>query len=179
MRRQRGDSAPKPRTRANAAPVTLTGRGGVVVVFGAALLGSLLSRWVDMPILAGGLFTAGCVIAALTTRPADLLTLAVSPPAVFFAATFVAVVVTTIGEGSLLRGVAVSMVTALAATAPWVFLGTVLTLLISGPRGLVTAFRDLRSRLAGSRKIAEEENENPVRWDEKPGSDDGRPRALD
>ncbi|MFV2175967.1 DUF6542 domain-containing protein [Actinomadura sp. LOL_016] len=166
-------------TRAAAAPtspVTLTGRGGIVVVFGTAVLCGLLSHWLDMPLLAGGGFTVGCVLAALATRPADLLALAVSPPLVFFLATLVAVVVTTIGQGSLLRGVTVGVLTALAGTAPWLYLGTLLVLLITLPRGLPANVRELRDKLAGVRLFEQEENENPVRWDESPASSAPRER---
>ncbi|GGV15120.1 hypothetical protein GCM10010182_39930 [Actinomadura cremea] len=156
--------------------MTLTGRGGIVVVFGTAVLCGLLSRWLDMPLLAGGGFTVGCVLAALATRPADLLALAVSPPLVFFLATLIAVVVTTIGQGSLLRGVTVGVLTALAGTAPWLFLGTLLVLLITLPRGLLANVRELRDKLAGVRLFEQEENENPVRWDESPASSARRER---
>ncbi|OLT25327.1 hypothetical protein BJF79_44450 [Actinomadura sp. CNU-125] len=154
--------------------MTLTGRGGVVVVFGTAVLCGLLSRWLDLPLLAGGGFTVGCVLAALATRPADLLTLAVSPPLVFFLATLTAVLVTTVGQGSLLRGVTVGLLTALAATAPWLFLGTLLVLLITVPRGLPANVRELRDKLAGVRLFEQEENENPVRWDESPNDSSAR-----
>src|SRR5687768_4552664 len=96
--RRRGRGGPQRRSRSSGSraaaptgPVTLTGRGGIVVVFGTAVLCGLLSRWLDMPLLAGGGFTVGCVLAALATRPADLLALAVSPPVVFFLATLIAV----------------------------------------------------------------------------------------
>ncbi|MFD0905490.1 DUF6542 domain-containing protein [Actinomadura sediminis] len=171
QRRSRASGARPPRSRAApTGPVTLTGRGGVVVVFGTAVLCGLLSRWLDMPLLAGGGFTVGCVLAALATRPADLLTLAVSPPLAFFLATLIAEFVTTLGQGSLLRGVAVGVLTALAGTAPWLFFGTLLVLLITLPRGLLTNVRELRDKLAGVRLFEEEENENPVRWDDSPSS---------
>ncbi|MFG2005720.1 DUF6542 domain-containing protein [Spirillospora sp. NPDC048911] len=159
-----------PRSAAGGGPIALTGRGGIVVVFGTGLLGALFARWLDMEIMAGLAFAAGCVLAAFTTRPADLLTLAVSPPLVFFAVTFIAELVTTAGHGSLLRGVTVGLLTTLASTAPWLFLGTVLVIAIGIPRGLVTAFRELRTKLAGSRLFEEEENEDPVRWDDTPSA---------
>lgn len=168
--RASGTRSSRTETAAAAGPVALTGRGGIVVVFGTALLCGLLSRWLDMPTLAGGGFAVGCALAALATRPADLLALVVSPPLVFFAATLTAVLVTTLGQGSLLRGVTVGVLTALAATAPWLFLGTLLVVLITLPRGLLANIRELRDKLAGVRLFEEEENENPVRWDESPAS---------
>ncbi|MEW2359560.1 DUF6542 domain-containing protein [Spirillospora sp. NPDC029432] len=163
MRGQRGRAAAR-----TGAAITLTGRGGVVVLFAAGLLGALPARWFDAPLLAGAAFAIGCALAALATRPADLLTLAVSPPAVFLAVTLLAEIVTSIGEGSLLQGVALGVLASLAATAPWLFGGTLLLLAISVPRGLPAAVRDLRGRLAGGRLFETEENENPVRWEEPP-----------
>jgi hypothetical protein len=110
------------------------------------------------------------VLAALATRPADLLTLAVSPPLVFFTVTVLAELLTGFGEGSLLRGVAVGVLSSLAGTAPWLFGGTLLVVLVTLPRGLRRNIRDLRGRLAGGRLIEQEENENPVRWEEPPPS---------
>lgn len=156
VREASGDASPTApggpvRRQPSGSSITLTGRGGTVVVFGAGLVGALLSDWLDVALLAGLGFVTGCVLAALTTRQADLLTLAVSPPAVFFAVTLVTEFVTTLGEGSLLRGMAVGLVTSLAGTAPWLFLGTLLVIVITIPRGLLGNIRELRSRLAGSR----------------------------
>ncbi|MFD0685046.1 DUF6542 domain-containing protein [Actinomadura fibrosa] len=168
VRRQRGASGRPKAESSSAAPVTLTGRGGIVVMFGTGLVCALLSRWLGVPLLAGGGFAVGCVLAAFATRPADLLTLAVSPPLVFFAATFAAVFATTLGDGSLARGLTVGVLTALAATAPWLFFGTLLVLVICLFRGLPENVRELRDKLAGVRLFEKEENENPVRWDESP-----------
>lgn len=170
-RRQRGASAARARSAASSGgPVTLTGRGGIVVMFGTGLVCALLSRWLGVPLLAGGGFAIGCVLAAFATRPGDLLTLVVSPPLVFFTATLIAVLVTAAGDGSLLRGVTVGLLTALASTAPWLFFGTLLVLVISLFRGLPASVRELRGKLVGVRLFEKEENENPVRWDESPAS---------
>ncbi|MFC6878298.1 DUF6542 domain-containing protein [Actinomadura yumaensis] len=175
MRGQRAASTPRQRPSAPAArQAALTGRGGVVVMFGAALLGGLTARWFGVDVLAGAGFTAGCVLAALATRPADLLTLAVSPPLVFLVATALAVLATSAGDGSLLTSVSVGVLAALSTTAPWLFLGTILVLAITAPRGLVANARELRGKLVGSRLFEQEENENPVRWDESPARE--RPR---
>ncbi|MXQ62917.1 DUF6542 domain-containing protein [Actinomadura rayongensis] len=144
--------------------VTLTGRGGIVAIYAAALAGALLADGTGL--LAGLGFLLGCALAALLTRPVDLLTLAVSPPLVFLAATATAAVVLNAGEDAPLRAIAVALLTALAATAPWLFAGTVLVLVVGVPRGLLRQFRELRKRLAGLRLFHEEENADPVRWDD-------------
>ncbi|NKZ06340.1 DUF6542 domain-containing protein [Actinomadura latina] len=167
MGRQHGAAAPRSRS-AGGSPVTLTGRGGIVVMFATGVVCGLLSHWFGVPLLAGAGFAIGCALAAFATRPADLLTLVVSPPLMFFAATFTVVFATTLGQGSLLRGVTVGVLTALAATAPWLFFGTLLVLVICLARGLMTNVRELRDKLVGVRLFEKEENENPVRWDESP-----------
>ncbi|MEU9839098.1 DUF6542 domain-containing protein [Actinomadura sp. NPDC048032] len=165
-RRRRGGP---PRSE-SAGPITLTGRGGIVVMFAAGVLCGLLSRWFGVPLLAGAGFAIGCALAAFATRPADLLTLVVSPPLVFLAATLTVVLVTTLGDGSLLRGVTVGVFTALAATAPWLFFGTLLVVVICLARGVLTNARELHDKLVGVRLFEKDENENPVRWDESPGT---------
>jgi hypothetical protein len=154
--------------RAGRSATTLTGRGGVVIIFVLGLLGALASHWLETGLLAGLGFVAGCVLAALATRPADLLSLSVCPPLVFLVLTLVAEVLTALGQDSLLRSVLVGLATSLAATAPWLFLGTALVVGIAIPRGLPATVRELRDRLAGSRILQEDENEDPVRWDESP-----------
>lgn len=173
VRGRRGASSSRPAARPSSAaspasPIALTGRGGAVVIFGAGVVCGLLSRWLGVPLLAGAGFAIGCALAAFATRPADLLTLVVSPPLVFFAATFAVEFATTLGNGSLVRGVTVGVLTTLAATAPWLFFGTVLTVVICLSRGLMTNVRELQDKLAGVRLFEKEENENPVRWDESP-----------
>ncbi|TDD32444.1 hypothetical protein E1287_22940 [Actinomadura sp. KC06] len=177
MGRERGDSPARARPAASSGgPISLTGRGGIVVMFAAGVVCGLLSRWFGVPLLAGGGFAVGCALAAFATRPADLLTLVVSPPLVFFAATFTVVFATALGDGSLLRAVTVGVITALASTAPWLFFGTVLVVVICLARGLRTNVRELRDKLAGVRLFEKEENENPVRWDESPTTTQERRR---
>ncbi|XRQ11776.1 DUF6542 domain-containing protein [Actinomadura welshii] len=171
VRGRRGTSGARARPAASAAsPITLTGRGGIVVMFAAGVVCGLLARWFGAPLLAGAGFALGCALAAFATRPADLLTVLVSPPLVFLAATVAVEFATTLGNGSLVRGVTVGVLTALASTAPWLFLGTLLVVGICFARGVLANIRELRDKLAGVRLFEKEENENPVRWDESPGT---------
>ncbi|HEU5026737.1 MAG TPA: DUF6542 domain-containing protein [Spirillospora sp.] len=167
MGRQRAASSPRSHA-AGAGAVTLTGRGGVVLMFGAALVCALLSRWLGVGLLAGAGFAIACALAAFATRPADLLTIAVSPPLVFFFATVLAEIADALGHGSLLRALTVGLLTSLASTAPWLFFGTLLVLVITMVRGLPANVRELRGKLVGVRLFEKEDNENPVRWDESP-----------
>jgi hypothetical protein len=140
----------------------------VVLVFVAGLAGAVLARWLGMPVLSGAGFATGCVLAALATRPADLLTLVVSPPAAFLVVTVLTELAVGLGEPSPARSVTVGVLSALAANASWLFGGTLVTLAIALPRGLPGNVRELRGRLHGSRLFEQEENENPVRWEEPP-----------
>ncbi|WP_433245830.1 DUF6542 domain-containing protein [Actinomadura nitritigenes] len=167
MGRQRAASSRRSHA-AGPGAVTLTGRGGVVLMFGAALVCALLSRWLGVGLLAGAGFAIACALAAFATRPADLLTIAVSPPLVFFLATVLAEIADALGHGSLLRALTVGLLTSLASTAPWLFFGTLLVLVITMFRGLPANVRELRGKLVGVRLFEKEDNENPVRWDESP-----------
>ena len=149
--------------------ITLTGRGGLAVIFGTTLLGSLLGSesLLDIGLLPGLSFVIGCVLAALRTRPADLLTVAVSPPALFFAVAIITSVVDAFGGGGARsQSVFVGLLTMLASSAPWLFLGTILVIAIMIPRGLLTDLRDLRTRLTGGYRSEDGYDDDPVRWDE-------------
>src|SRR5256885_9216139 len=83
---------PVPRRQPAAAAVTLTGRGGLVVVFASALLGSAVGAAAGLHEAQGVAFAVGCVLAVLATRRTDLLTLVVSPPLLFLLATLLSAV---------------------------------------------------------------------------------------
>lgn len=161
-----GAASQKPR-RPSPSPISLTGRGGVSVVFAFGLLGAVLSAQLHLGLIGGLLFAIGCALAALGTRPADLLTLAVSPPLAFFAATLIAQFLAALGDTSVLQSLVTGLLLALAAGAPWLFLGTALVVAITLRRGLTACLRDLRTRLAGTPKRvpADDLDADPVRWD--------------
>jgi hypothetical protein len=137
------------------------------VIFAIGLLGGLLASQTGLGLLAGLLFVIGCVLAAVATRRADLLTLAVSPPMVFLAATLIIQCVYAQDDKSFLQSVFAGLVLALAAGAPWLFLGTALVVGIAISRGLISDLRELRIRLAAGGPATPETDfdEDPVRWD--------------
>ncbi len=149
--------------RPSAAP-SLTARGGIAVIFVLSLIGALL----DFSVLPGAAFAAACVVAALSTRPADLPTLVVAPPLVFFLATLLAELIGALGDGgSLLRGLLLSVPLELGGRAPWLLAGTVLAFAIALRRGLLEAWREISIKAAGFRLTQERHTEeDPVRWDE-------------
>jgi hypothetical protein len=154
------------------APVTLTGRGGVVVVFAITLLGAAAGSLVGLHSAQGFCFILGCLLAVLTTRRTDLLTLVVSPPLIYFLVSLLTAIAGSLGDRSVLVGALVSLVTSLTSGMPWLFVGAVLVVVIAVPRGLPANLRDLsasvaddnpfRGRTLGGRK----EDDDPVRWDE-------------
>lgn len=169
--RRRPGASSRLRAGAPGSSTPLTGRGGIVVIFAVGLLGALLARFPGFGLLTGVGFVVGCLLAALATRAADLLTLVVSPPLAFFLVIMISELLAALGTESAWRSLIVGLMTTLASTAPWLFLGTALVLGIAIPRGLLANIRELRRRLAGLRLFHEEENADPVRWDESPRRD--------
>ncbi|GAA4608403.1 hypothetical protein GCM10023195_32890 [Actinoallomurus liliacearum] len=161
--------------------MTLTGRGGAVVVFSCTLLGALIGGLFGPRSAQGVLFVAGCLLAVSMTRRTDLLTLVVSPPLLFFLVSLLSAVTGSIGEKSLLVSVAVTLAAKLTSSVPWLFLGAVLVVLIAVPRGLPANLRELRARVAADnpfrgrtalrarRRGRTDEDDDPVRWDDGPG----------
>jgi hypothetical protein len=154
------------RRRSAGSSITLTGRGGIVVMLGAGLLSAFLGSLTGIGVLPGFGFVAGCVLAAVTTRKSDLLTLVVSPPLVFFFVSVASEFAGSMGEPSVLRSVFVGVVTTFASSAPWLFVGTALVVLIALPRGLPAALRTLReARPRPQPRPANDGDDDPVRWD--------------
>lgn len=159
--------------------MTLTGRGGIVLIFGAGLLAELFGNVLHLGFLPGLGFAAGCGLAAATTRRGDLLTLVVSPPLIFLAITVVSEFIGAIGERSLPQSMFVGVITTFAAGAPWLFFGTGLAIVIALPRGLpatLSALRSVPSRRAAGATATEttgaadgagggHADDDPVRWD--------------
>ena len=167
------------RQSARPAAVALTGRGGIVVIFVLSLFGALAGAVLPLGPVPGILFAGACVTAAFMTRRDDLLILVVAPPLVFLAVTVVARFLAALGDQHVMQSALAGVLLALASGAPWLFLGTLLTVGVTLTRGLPAAVQDLRDRLAaappqvgGSRRAprprqapADELDQDPVRWD--------------
>jgi hypothetical protein len=146
-------------------------------VFSATLVGAIGGGLFGLHSAQGFLFVLGCLLAVLTTRRTDLLTLVVSPPLIFFAVSVLSAVVGSLGEDSFLVSVVFTLVTALTSSVPWLFVGAVLVVVIAIPRGLPANLRDLSAGLAEdhpfrgrtSLRGRKNEDDDPVRWDETPG----------
>jgi hypothetical protein len=165
-----------PRRSAARPAVTLTGRGGVVVVFGSTLLGAILGSLVGLHAAQGFLFVLGCLLAVLATRRTDLLTLVVSPPLIFFLVSLLSAVAGSLGERSFLVSVLLSLVTTLTSNMPWLFVGALSVVLVAVPRGLPANLRELSAGIAADNPFRgrtsllgrKDADEDPVRWDEPP-----------
>jgi hypothetical protein len=172
---RRPPADPARRSRTGSA-VTLTGRGGAVVVFAFTLLGAVLGGLFGLRSAQGLLFVVGCLLAVLATRRTDLLTLVVSPPLLFFLVTLLSAVTGSFGEKSFLVSTVVAVAAKLTSSVPWLFLGAVLVVLIAVPRGLPANLRDLSARVAAdnpfrgraSLRGRKNEDDDPVRWDDGP-----------
>lgn len=172
-----------PRRPVTGSAVTLTGRGGLVVVAAFTVLGSAGAALIGQGDAVGLLFVVGCVLAVLMTRRADLLTLVVSPPLIFFVVAVLSGVLGSLGDKSFVTSVALSVATTLTSSVPWLFLGAVLVVVIAVPRGLPAALRELSERVAADSPFSggtsllgraslrgrRSADEDPVRWDDTPG----------
>jgi hypothetical protein len=167
-RPQQAISRPVPRRQPVGAAVTLTGRGGLVVVFASALLGSAVGAAVGLREAQGVAFAVGCLLAVLATRRTALLTLVVSPPLLFFLASLLSASLASFGEKSFLLSVALTVMAGLTENAGWLFLGSVLVVVIAVPRGLPACLRELGERVAADVPFRRkgDADEDPVRWDE-------------
>ncbi|RBQ18602.1 hypothetical protein DP939_19120 [Spongiactinospora rosea] len=138
-------------TPAQRAGVRLTARGAIAAVVAATLAGELLASLFGWSFAVGAAFVAGCLAAALLINPRDLLSLVVTPPLLFFAATLIAEVVRALGAASMIQALGLGLFTSLSAGAPWLFAGSALVLGVAWRRGLPANVRMLREELRAAR----------------------------
>lgn len=131
--------------RRSGVAVRLTGRGAILALFGPTFLGLLLATWLGWGLLGDVTFVAACLAIACYAKPSDLLPVVVCPPLVFLVACVCVKVITSDGGASTVEGTLVT----LGNSAPWLFIGTVLTVVIALSRGLLGNIRDLRRGLHG------------------------------
>lgn len=125
--------------------VLLTARGSVGGLFIACFLTLLIADWTGWYALADLAFVAGGTAAAWYTKPGALLALAVSPPLIFFGACVCAELLTASGMFATATGIFVT----LGDAAPWLFIGTALTLGVALSRGLSGEIAGLIADLRG------------------------------
>lgn len=130
--------------------VRLTARGAVALVLAFTLVGRVLQALLGPSALVGVAFVIGCGVAVSLVNRRDLLSLVVSPPLVFFAATLFAETIHCLGAATPMQALGLGMFTSLSAGAPWLFAGSLLVLIVAWRRGLARCVRELREELRAS-----------------------------
>jgi hypothetical protein len=149
-----GESATAQTARARSG---ITARSAALVMLAAFLAGDLLAGWLDLGILTGLAFVAGCLLAAVCTRRHDLLFMVTTPPVIFLVAVVCAETLTSPGStfAASAGAVAAGTILTLSAVAPWLFGGFLLCLIIAMARGLPQCVRDLQLGLRGQGAAAD------------------------
>jgi Domain of unknown function (DUF6542) len=127
--RKAGMQGPSPRPRSGS--ITLTGRGAAVALFAACFCGLLIAAWTGWDLLADVMFVMTCGLVACYTRASGLRKVVVCPPLAFFAGSVLAQLLTAPDAFSAAIGILIT----LGSSAPWLFTGTGLTVVIALGRG--------------------------------------------
>ena len=145
----RNTPARGPSRRTRPGSITLTGRGAAVALFAACFLSLLIAAWTGWDLLADALFVMTCGLVTCYTRASGLRGLVVCPPLAFLAGSILAQAITAADAFSAAAGILIT----LGTSAPWLFTGTGLTVVIALGRGwrpglasLREAVRDMRPR---------------------------------
>jgi hypothetical protein len=121
----------RPRPPQAPGPVKLTGRGAVVALFAACLLGLLIAAWTGWTAAADVIFIMSGGLVAYYTKASGLRVVVVCPPLVFLAGSVCAQLIAAPDTFSAAEGIWVT----LATSAPWLFTGTALVAIIAFGRG--------------------------------------------
>jgi hypothetical protein len=169
--------APEVETRRNrsGSPTPLTARGGVVVIFAITAAGTLLGWLSGIGWVPGAAFVVGCLLAAVSVRPPDLIGLVVSPPLTFLTVILVGEIIAGWGRQKGTAGLFLRLITDLVAVTPWLFAGTLLVLCVAMARGLPASVRELGARLAAERENEHGDEREDVQKPEAPAGREGRP----
>ena len=132
-----------PTRRTRSGSITLTGRGAAVALFAACFLSLLIAAWTGWDLLADALFVMTCGLVTCYTRASGLRGLVVCPPLAFLAGSVLAQAITAADAFSAAAGILVT----LGISAPWLFTGTGLTVVIALGRGWRPELASLRQAL--------------------------------
>ena len=128
--RNRQDHEPAARLEPRAS-VRLTGRGAIAALFALCFGTQLIAGWTGWGTLAGAAFVCGCGAATYYTRTSGLRAVVVAPPLLFFAGSACAQLLTAPGTFLAAEGILVT----LGTSAPWLFTGAALTVVVAIGRG--------------------------------------------
>jgi hypothetical protein len=118
------------------ASVRLTGRGAVSALFVLCFGTQLIAAWTGWGTLAGAAFVCACGAVTYYTRTGGLRAVVVSPPLLFLAGTACAQLITAPGRLVAAERILVT----LGTTAPWLFTGTALVVVVAIGRGYRPSF---------------------------------------
>ena len=127
--RNAGTQGPSPGPRSGS--ITLTGRGAAVALFAACFCSLLIAAWTGWDLFADAMFVMTCGLVACYTRVSGLGKVVVCPPLAFLAGSLLAQLLTAPDAFSVATGILVT----LGISAPWLFTGTGLTVVIAVGRG--------------------------------------------
>lgn len=125
--RQAGTQRPLPRP----VSIRLTGRGAVAALFAVCFLALLIAAWTGWDLLADAIFVMTCGLVTCYTRASGLRGVVVCPPLAFLAGSVLAQLLTAPDAFSAATGILIT----LGLSAPWLFTGTGLTVVIALGRG--------------------------------------------
>ena len=111
--------------------VRLTGRGAIAALFALCFGTQLIAAWTGWGTLAGAAFVCGCGAVTYYTRTSGLRAVVVAPPLLFFAGSVCAQLLTASGTFMAAEGILVT----LGTSAPWLFTGAALTIVVAIGRG--------------------------------------------
>jgi hypothetical protein len=126
----RQDQEPAPRLEPRAS-VRLTGRGAIAALFALCFGTQLIAAWTGWGTLAGAAFVCGCGAVTYYTRTSGLHAVVVAPPLLFLAGSACAQLLTAPGTFLAAEGILVT----LGTSAPWLFTGTALAVVVAIGRG--------------------------------------------
>ena len=144
--RNRQDHEPAPRLEPRAS-VRLTGRGAITALFALCFGTQLIAGWTGWGTLAGAVFVCGCGAVTYYTRTSGLRAVVVAPPLLFFAGSACAQLITAPGTFLAAEGILVT----LGTSAPWLFTGTALTVVVAVGRGYRPFFTPPGGSASGGR----------------------------
>jgi hypothetical protein len=130
------------------APLRLTGRGSLALMALVFLIASLIAAWSHVAWLGGLGYAAGALAAVGYARRESLLAVVTTPPALYLGMLVIAQLLTATGRSTVLAALEGTLL-ALAATAPWLLVGTLVYLAAAMLRGLPRCVADLRLAIAG------------------------------
>ena len=145
--RARGPKRAAPRLEPRAS-VRLTGRGAIAALFALCFGTQLIAAWTGWGTLAGAAFVCGCGAVTYYTRTSGLRAVVVAPPLLFLAGSACAQLLNAPGTFLAAEGILVT----LGTSAPWLFTGTALAVVVAIGRGYRPRMPWRADRLASGRR---------------------------